>query len=113
MRPVPNGQRWILRHALGDEIYSLRMLTGFGKRHWLAQEIKISIPTVAAMEKGRPTEHATVNVLKKMAQAFSLQLSIEIDGEQIFPDEAVQLEELIIAGAQVTFVRQPTPTTSS
>jgi transcriptional regulator with XRE-family HTH domain len=75
-RPVSTGQRWILRHALGEEIYLLRIQAGYGKRHWLAREMGTSIPTLAALEKGRPTDRATVKLLQKLAQTFSLRLSI-------------------------------------
>ena len=103
-RPISHGQRWILRHALGEEICLLRIQAGYGKRHWLAQEIGTTIPTLAAMEKGIPTKRATVKILERLAQTFSLRLSIKIAGKQISTDAAMQLEELIVMGAQVTFI---------
>jgi transcriptional regulator with XRE-family HTH domain len=105
-KPIPTYQRWILRRALGDEILALRMEKGYKRRHWLARKIKASIPTIAALEKGRPTDkkRVTLGTLERLAEVFFSTLYIEINGRQTSISTTIPLEELITVGAQIAFI---------
>ena len=105
-QPIPTYQRWILRRALGDEILALRREKGYERRHWLGREIKASIPTIAALEKGRPTDkkRVTFGTLERLAEVFFATLYVEIDGRETSIGSTTPLEDLITVGAQIAFI---------
>ena len=105
---IPGNQRWILRHALGDELFLLRIVEAGGESKFsLSMEIKVGILTIATLESGRPTEkEVTIGTLYRFARRFSRDISIRIDGEEIYVNPTTPLEELIAVGAHITFVRE-------
>ncbi len=111
-KPVPRYQRQTIRQTLGENIRMLRMEMSMGDEHKsiykLSKATGVSMVTIIALESAWHTDEkrVTLETLHKIARPFLREIVVEIGGEEISCGATTPVEELVSAGAEITFVSE-------